>query len=594
GANSGVSLAYNMVGGNATGDYSFGLTASGFAGRISYDNSSGVTGQTLSIQNGANGGTAKSYTLLYSLADFDTKIAMDTSATAVALARSVSDDGVTRANLVSNGTWFRGTFTGLGNQISNLALTGTDRVGIFRYGGHESVFRDLSITNANVTGGFVTGIVYGQTECCSAGKPLSNLHISGTVSASNEYTGGLIGYDDGGVSSNIFANNLSVSGTSYVGGFSGRSFLRTLSNSAFSNVTVIGSGERVGGLGGEWHAQSISSVSFNGNVTGTGRVGGVAGYLSSNLSGLTLSGVVTGSSYVGGVAGEAGANIALVAAANTVRTQTGSRYVGGIVGSLSHGFIDNSEFTGMIQALQGGTAVTGLASANLQDFGGLVGYLGHDAHVRNAHFNVESATIAGSKVVGVGALYGTQFTDWRNGRDSSGAVLASPNANIAARSLAIANYGSLVQDTVDGFYKVDTAQSLKDLLGFSQQNASGINTLKFKLGADLTPGSFGSAATSENFTYIPYFAGSAFKGTGFAVNDWTLAPAQQQSNIGFLGAVRGTAVSDLTVNLAAGTSASPSVRGNNYVGGVIGSMIGGSLSNVRTTGAVSGSLVAGA
>jgi autotransporter-associated beta strand protein len=225
GANSGVALAYNMAGGSATGDYSFGLTAGGFAGRISYDNSNGVTGQTLTIQNGANGGAAKSYTLLYSLADFDTKIAMDTSATAVALARSVNNDGVFRTNLVSNGTWFRGAFTGLGNQISNLALTGTDHVGIFKYGGNESSVRDLRIVDANVSGGYMTGIVFGQTECCNASR-LSNLYVSGSVIANREFTGGLIGYDDGGVSSNIFANNLSVSGTSYVGGFSGRSSSR--------------------------------------------------------------------------------------------------------------------------------------------------------------------------------------------------------------------------------------------------------------------------------------------------------------------------------------------------------------------------------
>ncbi|NDC76089.1 hypothetical protein EBZ70_12650, partial [bacterium] len=191
-----------------------GLTSGGFAGRISYDNSNGVTGQTLIIQNGANGGAAQSYTLLYNLADFGNKIATDTSNAHVALATGVADDGVVRANL-RNGVFY-GTFAGLGNSLSGLQLNGSSQTGMFQYTGSGAILRDLAVVNASVNGSYMTGTLVGQAF---DGLTLKNLQVATTVTASgNAFTGGLVGYTDGGTLGNAYVSGKVRSNSSWVGG----------------------------------------------------------------------------------------------------------------------------------------------------------------------------------------------------------------------------------------------------------------------------------------------------------------------------------------------------------------------------------------
>ncbi|MDO5115096.1 MAG: GLUG motif-containing protein, partial [Synergistaceae bacterium] len=212
------------------------------------------------------------------------------------------------------------------------------------------VVRDLTVScdinvNGNVTGvgdhcvGGVAGSNGGTiSNCESLGRISSNVN-----SASNNYVGGVVGYNNYyGTISNC-ENSASVSSAGgalrFVGGVAGSNG-GTISNSANSGG-VSGSGDSyAGGVAGYNREGTILNSANSGGVVNSGSdyyAGGVVGYnfIGTISNCANIGGVVnSGSSYyAGGVAGANSPNSSITNSANSGGVSgSGNSYVGGVVG----------------------------------------------------------------------------------------------------------------------------------------------------------------------------------------------------------------------------------------------------------------------
>ncbi|NBU59528.1 MAG: hypothetical protein EBS23_07150, partial [Betaproteobacteria bacterium] len=493
GANSGVSLAYNMVGGNATGDYSFGLSASGFSGRISYDNSSGVTGQTLSIQNGANSGVARNYTLLRSLNDLAAASAGTSGAPVYyALASNVIETTARGANLMT-GRFF-GTFAGLGNTITGLQMlggSGASQTGIFKTTGNGAVIRDVGLVNTAVTGHYLTGSLVGQAE---SNLNLANIYATGlSVKATgNAFTGGLVGYTDGGTLTNAYLSGTVRSNSSWVGGVFGRSAFSSISNVTFAGVvasvadteTVIsassgGVNDIVGGVVGGFASGAISnSALVSGLVIGRNNVGGIVGgegHYVQTLTNLAASGTVKGQTIVGGIMGY-GRDPRFTSANSS--TASGD-YAGGVVGYTDSGTLASSVASGAVSAanyaggLGGryvGTVTSSTASGAVNTSGVQAGGLFGQAHGSITGSSASGAVTATGGYAG--GLVGQNHASI-NTSGASGAVSAGSNG--FAGGLVGQQMGNSISNSF-ATGSVTAAFNYGGIAGWLDPNASFSNT----------------------------------------------------------------------------------------------------------------------
>ncbi len=239
---------------------------------------------------------------------------------------------------------FAGTFDGNGHVISSLAINRTASfTGLFAEVVSGGVVKNLGLTNANVIGGLKTGGLVGQ---CDAGAQIINCYVQGSVSASANYVGGLVGYNCGTVSKcyttgtvttsaswsggligystgtsavvSLSYSSTSVSGNYYVGGFIGSNAAAATVINSYAAGNVNGSLYIGGFIGssGPGTAGTISECYASGNVAGTGSsVGGFIGYCS--------SGTITYCFAIGNVTGTAssasiGAFIGLKSTGTTV------------------------------------------------------------------------------------------------------------------------------------------------------------------------------------------------------------------------------------------------------------------------------------
>ncbi|MCT7535790.1 filamentous hemagglutinin N-terminal domain-containing protein [Aliarcobacter cryaerophilus] len=224
---------------------------------------------------------------------------------------------------------FTGTFDGLGFAISNLYINHpiTDFVGLFGYTNNATI-KNIGLKNVGITGGNYTGGLVGYNE----GGTITNSYATGTVgghSSGGFYVGGLVGYNaNSGTITNSYATGTvggDSSGGSYVGGLVGEN-VGTITNS-YATGTVgggSGGGSHVGGL-----------VGYNAN----------SGTITNSYATGTVSGHSGGRSYVGGLVGY-NANSGTITnsyATGTVSGHSGSRpHVGGLVGENDNGTIENS------------------------------------------------------------------------------------------------------------------------------------------------------------------------------------------------------------------------------------------------------------
>ena len=184
---------------------------------------------------------------------------------------------------------FAATFEGNGHTIANLFINRSsyNRAGLFSWLDYATV-RNLALTGASVTGGSRTGILAGQTH--DAATSISYVAVSGSVNASDNYAGGLVGWHgDGDIiasySTATVTSNDSSSGNG-IGGLVGSQEGGDITAS-YSTGSVSGGSYNMGGLVGYQNTGSITASYSTGSVSGSGS--GIGGLVGAQGSGATVT-----------------------------------------------------------------------------------------------------------------------------------------------------------------------------------------------------------------------------------------------------------------------------------------------------------------
>lgn len=250
---------------------------------------------------------------------------------------------------------------------------------------------DHAITGMAVTGGSFQGM-FGAVS----GSAISNLTLSGTVSASGPYVGMLSGAATNSdfMSVSIAATvSATYSGIAFVGGMIGNGTGVTISDATMSGAVIASNGGEIGGIVGNLGATSFISNSTNrASVTGDNGVGGIIGDTGSDadtvhLQSVTNHGSITASSDdVGGIIGDHDSQSGTLQSLTNHGGVSADDNVGGLIG-LANETLDlrDSRNTGDVN----GDA----------DVGGLIGDIGDQATIRNTS-NAGNVTATGSDIGG--------------------------------------------------------------------------------------------------------------------------------------------------------------------------------------------------
>lgn len=198
-----------------------------------------------------------------------------------------------------------------------LVNTGSDAGGLIgvNYATLSDSYASGSVTGSGNKIGGLIGTNYGAVRGSRAtGSTAGNNSVggligyndSGTVSGSNasgnilgtDYVGGLVGTNDFGSVTTSYATGI-VTGTNYVGGLAGSNYYGAISET-YATGSVTGNLE-VGGLAGANYAGTLSRSYATGSVSGSNIAGGLAGSNSGTVSNSYASGQVSGTGYVGGL-----------------------------------------------------------------------------------------------------------------------------------------------------------------------------------------------------------------------------------------------------------------------------------------------------
>ncbi|MEI6080254.1 MAG: hypothetical protein WCQ53_06445 [bacterium] len=234
---------------------------------------------------------------------------------------------------------------GVSGTILNSYVIGTiqgqsETGGLMGHGTYMNITGCYS--TANVTGSSSVGGLIGSTDSPSF---VTNSYATGAVVGSGDHVGGLIGSSQSVVLSCMATGN--ISGVSYVGGLIGQvrsgTFASDTTNS-YATGSVTASGNLTGGLVGELGADSnIFSSYSTGPVLNTG--GGYTGGLVGNNDGYSIidsystSSVNSSGDFIGGFVGQHSANAHFIQNCYSIGSVTGSSVsLGGFIGlDLSQG-----------------------------------------------------------------------------------------------------------------------------------------------------------------------------------------------------------------------------------------------------------------
>ena len=172
---------------------------------------------------------------------------------------------------------------------------------------------------------------------------ISDCYATGNVQGTYEYNGGFIGvYGGSKVLRNSYATG-NVSGRSHTGGFFGH--LNANAEMVYATGNVNSTGDRVGGLIGEFWGGTCSKSYATGNVVNTGSyAGGLVGYQSGTINDSFATGNVKGNGYTGGLSGTTGTiNNSYATGKVELNTVATSTTIGGLTGA--GGTANNSYYT---------------------------------------------------------------------------------------------------------------------------------------------------------------------------------------------------------------------------------------------------------
>ena len=377
-------------------------------------------------------------------------------------------------------TAFTGTFNGLGNNVSNLALTGVlGETGLFGQVGAGGVVANVGLVGASISGNGNTGALVGLNS-----GTVSNVTATGSVTGVNSAAiGGLVGANAGtitGASANILVTGM-VSSTD--GGLVGSNNAGgTIANSHTTGTVQGGNDSANGGLVGVNFgaiSNSYSTQTVTGTSSGAYANGGLVGdnYGTGSITDSYATGAVHSpgaSLYAGGLSGYNQGQILNSYATGSVSADAGTLYVGGLVGlNTLAGTITSSFAVGPTTGPAGATGGlvgtdSGLAVVNSYWDIGTTGQSMSAAGTGKTTFELQSALLTGftgadwSIVQGKSYPYlnfqfagtpqvvaGTVYTD--GGTTNAGAGI-TVNAVADGNALTSALTGGTVTTAADGYY----------------------------------------------------------------------------------------------------------------------------------------------
>ena len=285
-----------------TGNLNFNLGNVSFSG-------AGTDGNSTRFENNTN-----FYTLVTSIASLASDIASNASGR-YALANYIDASGTTYTSSPIP-TTFTGKFNGLGNTISGLTIhstaTGADvYVGLFAQTNNaSSKIEHLRLTGVDITSVDNSGMTFlGALAGVTNDGSVNDVSVSGSVTGgANNRTGGMFGYNgaavndflrgryrcqwawrrsgrhcrlNGGTLTNVTSTG-SVTGNNgenWVGGLVGFNNPTGTVTNSHATGDVSTTGEEVGGLIGDDHADVTNSYA-TGTVSGSDYIGGLIGFLS--------------------------------------------------------------------------------------------------------------------------------------------------------------------------------------------------------------------------------------------------------------------------------------------------------------------------
>ncbi len=279
----------------------------------------------------------------------------------------------------SNTDSFRGSYDGNGYSINYLYINrpGEERQGLFGTA-RFALLKNVTLVQADIVAAGFAGILAGSLRDTT----VENCTVSGGVTASDNFAGGLVGYASNSLLSNSYSNCI-VNGSNYAGGLLGQSLSAVIDNCQ-TEGSVTGNNS-VGGLIGRAHAYSYTnnSNSFS-TVSGNSRVGGLIGDNSrSILINSYSNSVVNGAEdSIGGLVGlNEDSQIHNCYSRSPV---SGYRYVGGLVG-----FNHQNSHSSIVEYGYSTGPVSGTIAV-----GGLVGVSTTSSQIRDSYWNTDTSGTA--------------------------------------------------------------------------------------------------------------------------------------------------------------------------------------------------------
>ena len=587
------------------------------------------------------------YILIWNFNDFIDKIAQDGSGTAGKTYILMNDINMSSLSDYKAKENFAGTFLGNGYTIKNLTSGG----GLFSSTTADAEIKDVTldnfnveanasntgilvdtnagnienvkITNSNITTGNAAVLFssVGGLAGTSSGT-ISNSSVdvdidgafdavgglighntgtitdsltSGTITGLNNYqVGGLVGENDGTITGS--SSTVDVEGHTNIGGLVGLNNSGTISDSHAEGSV---SGNSAGGLIGNNNGGTIDNSYATGNVEGNDKTGGLIGVNSGTITDSHAEGDVTGSNSTGGLIGMNSGSTSTITNSYATGNINGKTNTGGLIGQNNSGTIENSHATGRVES-------------SGENTGGLVGWNGGTGIITNSYAtgNVEGRDKSGGLVGSNGGgtienSYATGNVNQTNIATSVIGGLVGYNSGTITDSHAEGNVsgqigvGGLVgqnrSGSITGSYATGDIFGQTNVGGFSGGN-HGIIENSYATGDvegnDLAGGFAGENSATITGSYATGDVEGSDSAGGFAgINYGTITGSYAEGAVsgysdigGFVGSGNGEISDSYSTGTVTGISG-----GSGNIGGFVGSMTGGTFTNVYSYGAVNSS-----
>ncbi len=535
---------------------------------------------------------------------------------------------------------FAGTFNGNGHVISNVQIDDTTHINVGFFGVTTGTVEAVGVSvtvdaSSDPMVGSVGGLV-GWEKSGSITDSYATASVTGGSSTSSD--GGLVGTQNGSITSSHSAGSVSGGMSSLNGGLVGEQ-IGSITGSHASDTVTGGDGANDGGLVGIENANITDSYA-TGAVAGgrTSANGGLVGDQNSGTGSVTntyATGSVTGgtSSENGGLVGQLSLNVVDSYASGAV-TGGSNAYDGGLVGnnyggSMSDSFFD-TQTTGLTNGVGSGSATgtTGEATSAMQtestftnagwDF---TNTWGMSASVNSGYPYLQASTnqpastapsissvsptsgAPGTSVTIAGANFGGSQSGSTVDFGTTAAAVTSwsdtsitatvPNVAAGAANVTVTVGGtasnaesftvtapSNAPPVVSGWVQVSTAAQLE----YIDQNQSQYLSSNIELMNDIALPN--PTLASGNWVriggYSTPFSGT-FNGNGYAISNIQINDTTHE-NVGLIGVLTGT-VEAVGVNATVNTTNAQFSVG---VGALVGREKSGSISDSYATGKVSG------